>query len=76
MKTSCFGYSQVGHGGCAVLSGDTNCEMCHFYATREQVAAAREKADAMLATKGLRRTIVVRDDTQIMTAVPIRKEVE
>lgn len=76
MKTGCFGYSKIGHGGCSVLSGDINCETCHFYATLEQVEAARAKADAMLEAKGLRRTIVVRDDTQIMTAVPIRKEVD
>ena len=73
MKRDCFGCN--GMGGCSVLSGDPNCDVCHFYATREQVDAARADADARLDAKGLRRTIVVRDDVQIMTVVPIEKEV-
>ena len=68
MKRDCFGCN--GMGGCSVLSGDINCDTCSFYATREQV-----DADARLEAKGLRRTIVVRDDVQIMTVVPINREV-
>ncbi len=74
MKKECFGRTLI--GGCSVLSGDVNCETCHFYATREQVDAARADADARLEAKGLRRTIVVRDDVQIMTTTPINREVE
>lgn len=73
MKKDCFGCN--GMGGCSVLSGDINCDTCSFYATREQVDAARADADTRLDAKGLRRTIVVRDDVQIMTVVPIKKEV-
>lgn len=75
MKQDCFGFNGISHN-CSVLSGDTNCMTCHFYATRRQVEAARANADAKLEAKGLRRTIVVRDDVQIMTVVPIDKEVE
>lgn len=73
MKKDCFGCN--GMGGCSVLSGNINCDTCSFYATRKQVNAARADADARLNAKGLRRTIVVRDDVQIMTVVPIEKEV-
>ena len=46
MKKDCFGCN--GMGGCSVLSGDINCDTCSFYATREQVDAARADADARL----------------------------
>ena len=67
MKRDCFGCN--GMGGCSVLSGNINCDTCRFYATRKQVDAARADADARLDAKGLR------DDVQIMTVVPIEKEV-
>ena len=76
MKKVCFGYSSFGRGSCSVLSGDVNCDTCPFYATREQVEAARAAVDARLDALGLRRTVVVRNDVQIMTVTPINKETE
>lgn len=73
MKQNCFGYNEISRG-CSVLSGDVNCDTCRFYATRKQVEDARSAVDAKLEAKGLRRTIVVRDDVQIMTVVPVSKE--
>ena len=75
MKENCFGYSSFGRGTCSILSGNINCDTCRFYATRERVDAARADADARLEAKGLRRTIAVRNDVQIMTTAPINKEV-
>ena len=73
MKKDCFGCN--GMGVCSVFSCIFICDTCSFYATRKQVDAARADADARLEAKGLRRTIVVRNDVQIMTVVPIEKEV-
>ncbi len=70
MKEDCFGFS----GGQCKLLMEPDCEVCSFYATKDEVKRRREIAAQILRDKSLEPYIKYEEDGFVMSTKKIKKE--
>lgn len=71
VKEDCFGFS----GGQCKLLMQPDCEVCSFYATKEEARRQRERASQMLYEAGLEPCVKRGEDGFIMSTKKIKEGV-